>query len=106
MASHNRLKWYTETQPRENFFNIAFFLKMTQFSIIAFFQVVYLFWLYSVWNTLLNIDDSCFSMILTDFGKEFDDCGDICYKPDEKKVFPGLGFCISLKSVVRGHVLR
>ena len=29
--------------PGKTFFNIAFFLKMTKFSIIAFFQVVYRF---------------------------------------------------------------
>ena len=45
------------------------------------------------------------SMILTDFGNEFDDCGGICHKPDEQKVFPGLGSCI-LQTVVRGHFLR
>ena len=38
-------------------------------------------------------------MILTDLGKEFDNYGGICHKTGEEKVFPGVGFCMSFKTV-------
>ena len=45
-------------------------------------------------------------MILTDFGKEFDNRGGIYNKIGEEKVFPGVALCMSLKTVVRGHFSR